>query len=206
MLLVFEGDSITKGDGSGNPYPSQVAGLLTADDISISWHNVAINSSNIANMIARASNLVEPYFHPEVVDVPQVLILFGGTNDLRDGESAATVISRTESYYNARKARGWKFVEVGMLPRTQVGLPADFETKRQAIRTDRLSKYTIPTAYAAVWQNADGNFYIDLGADITIGDDGDQNSTAYYQDKVHLTAAGCAIVAGYVDKALRLFP
>ncbi len=205
-LLVFEGDSITAGGDSGNPYPSQVANALTADAVPIDWHNVAISGTTIAEMLIRASGRVDTFYHPEVTTVPQIVILFGGTNDIRSGANAATVISRTESYYAARAALGWKMIEVGMLSRTQVGLPADFEARRQVIRIDRLSKYTIATAVSNVWQNADGNLYIDLGADTVIGEDGDQNNATYYLDKVHLTAAGCAVVAGYVKDAILLFP
>lgn len=167
--------------------------------------NFAVGGQTLAQMQADAATEIDVLLN-QAGGAPLVLSWWGGTNDNFGGASAATIISRLDTYYAARKAAGWRQIEIGMLPRSQSGTPAGFETNRQTVRADRLSKYTIATAEANIWKNADGNFYIDLGADTTIGQAGQTTNTTYYLDLTHLMTAGYAIVADYVKKAIQLFP
>lgn len=134
------------------------------------------------------------------------VVFLGGTNDFGAGASAATVISRTVSYAANRQATGAKTIEVGLLPRSDASAPADFETKRQAVRTARLAVYTVGTIYPNVWGDGSGNYYVDIAADTTIGEAGDSNDLIYYSDKLHTTSAGDGVIAGYVAQTVSLIP
>lgn len=181
-------------------YPNQVAAQIGDRYTAL---NYSVGGQTLAQMQADAATQIDVLYNSQQ---RRGLQWWGGTNDLYFGASAATTITRAQAYYSARQAIGWRQVEVGMLPRTQSGLPATFEADRQAIRTSRLAQYSIATAETNVWKDSNGNFYVDLGGDTTIGDAGDENNTTYYLDKVHLTDAGYAIVATYVKKAIQLFP
>lgn len=181
-------------------YPNQVAALMGDRFTSI---NDGVGGQTLVQMQSDAATQIDAIFYN-----PQrsLLMWWGGTNDLFGGATAATVLSRSQTYYDARKAIGWRLVEIGILPRTQSGLPANFETSRQTIRTAKLAIYTTATSATNVWKNADGNFYVDIGADTTIGTNGNQSNLTYYLDGVHLTSAGYAIIAAYVQSAILLFP
>jgi lysophospholipase L1-like esterase len=165
--------------------------------------NLSVGGQTLTNMQSDAATQIDVLYNPAKT---LNLIWWGGTNDLYFGASAATTITRAQTYYGARQAIGWRQVEVGMLPRTNSGTPSSFETDRQTIRTSRLAQYNIATAETNVWKDSNGNFYVDLGADTTIGLAGQTTNTTYYLDLVHLTNAGYAIVADYVKKAIQLFP
>lgn len=162
--------------------------------------NLSVGGQTLVNMQTDASTQIDVLYDPTRV---RNLVWWGGTNG---AYTAAQKITQLETYYNSRQAIGWRQIEVGMLPRSQSGLPANFEADRQTIRTSRLAQYSIATAETNVWKDSNGNFYVDLGGDTAIGDAGDENNTIYYLDKVHLTNAGYAIVADYVKKAIQLFP
>lgn len=202
---MFDGDSITTGFGLAippdKPYPVQLIELFGKGSLI----NKAVGGQTLAQMEVDAATDIDALLG-FANGANLVLSWWGGTNDNYTGASAATIISRLDIYYAARKAAGWRQIEVGMLPRSNSGTPAGFEANRQAIRTDRLSKYTIATAETNIWKNADGNFYVDMGADTTMGLAGQETSTTYYLDLVHPTNAGYAIAANYVKKAIQLFP
>lgn len=202
---MFDGDSLTTGFGLTIPpaktYPVQLIELFGKG----SPINKAVGGQTLTQMEADAAMDIDALLG-FANGANLVLSWWGGTNDNFTGASSATIISRLDTYYASRKSAGWRQVEIGMLPRSQSGTPADFETKRQTVRTDRLSKYTIATAETNIWKNADGNFYIDLGGDLTIGQAGQTTNTTYYLDLTHLTNAGYAIIADYVKRAIQLFP
>jgi hypothetical protein len=79
-----------------------------------------------------------------------------------------------------------------MLPRSDTAAPADFEAKRAAFNADLRQNWA--SHFAAL---------VDVAADPRIGDAGDELDPAYYDaDRVHLKAAGLAIVADLVQPTL----
>lgn len=165
--------------------------------------NIAVGGQTLVNMQSDAVTQIDTQY--SVDNARTLLVWWGGTNDEYFGANAATTISRSLTYYNGRKAASWRQIEIGMLPRTNSGTPAGFETDRQTIRTSKLTQYSIATSETNIWKNADGNFYVDLGGDPTVGQAGQTTDTTYYLDLVHLTGTGYAIVANYVKKAILLF-
>lgn len=136
-----------------------------------------------------------------------MLIAWGGTNDLYFGASAATTYSRIVTYATARKAAGWRVIILSILPRSAGIPPPTFEADRQTVNAALLADFPTATAHTNITRGgAYADFLINIGADTTIGEAGDELNTTYYADRVHLTNAGYAIVADYVKKAIQLFP
>ena len=162
--------------------------------------NFGVGGHTLVQMEAVAVASIDPLINAQRNHV----VFLGGTNDFGQGASAATVISRTVSYAANRQTAGAKTIEVGLLPRSDAGAPVDFETKRQAVRTSRLAVYTVATIYPNIWGDGNGNYYIDMAADTTIGESGDSNDLTYYSDKLHTTSAGDGVIAGYVAQAVSL--
>lgn len=203
MGLVFEGDSLTAALISPLPerYPSQVAaGIATP----LNWYNVAIPATTIVHMIARAAANVDKYAHPEVNSPPHAVILWGGSNDIAGADSAATIYASIKAYCQARKAIGWKVVVLTILPRLG---NTGYNTKRLAVNTLLLADFPSTTQHSLIYTGASyADYLVDVGSDQAIGEFGDELNPAYYSDGIHLTAAGMAIVADYVRKAIFLFP
>jgi lysophospholipase L1-like esterase len=126
-----------------------------------------------------------------------VCVCFGGTNDRYNGTAIATVQNRFQTYCESRQASGWKVVAVTMLPRSDAGTPAGFETDRQTFNTWLRANYT---------NFADA--LADVAADTRIGDSGDELDSTYYSaDQVHPKTAGYTVIAEIVGAAvLSLFP
>lgn len=136
-----------------------------------------------------------------------MLIAWGGTNDLYFGASAATTYSRIVTYATARKAAGWRVVILSILPRSGAATPGTFEADRQTVNASLLADFPTATGQTRITSGgAYADYFINIGADPTIGLAGQEANTTYYADLVHLTNAGYAIVADYVKKAIQLFP
>lgn len=166
--------------------------------------NVAVAGQTVATMITNAASVVDTLY--SVGASRTTLVVWGGTNDLYFGADAATTYSRIVSYCNARKAAGWRVAVLTILPRTQSGIPAGFETERAALNALLRADAPTATAYSKITTGASyADFLVDVADDSLIGDAGDELNTTYYSsDKVHLVNAGYAIIASYVKNALIL--
>lgn len=187
-IVVTEGDSLTAGYGvasSGN-YPAQLAALMPTWTVA----NVGQNSAALTGMTTRATSQVD-----SLHSAGGYIVLWGGTNDMYAGASAATAYSRYVAYCQARQAVGWNVVAVTVLPRSHAGLPADFESSRQTFNANIRSNW--PTFADAL---------ADVASDTRIGDLGAEENTAYYlSDLVHLNSTGYSIVANIVHVSILEF-
>ena len=116
--------------------------------------------------------------------------MWGGSNDLYAGVSAADIEAGLSTWCAARKAAhpDIKIILCTYLPRYEVN-----EATRQELNA------WIRANYAII---ADG--LADIGGDPTIGEYGDQNNETYYNvDHVHCNTAGYTIVAGIVYAAIQ---
>ena len=110
-----------------------------------------------------------------------------GNDIVTNGADAATAVANFVTYCNNRKAAGWnKIIALTITPRTTAGFNAVRNAANQLMRD-----YVSPPWDALV----------DVGADATIGPDA-AASGPYYQDGIHLTMAGYAIVAALVAPVL----
>lgn len=184
---AFEGDSLTVGVGStgGNEYPTQTMALFS--DV---WHyyNFGVNGQTVAQMIADAASQVDPTLVPPAVNI---CILWGGTNSLYFGGTAAATYADIVTYCNARRAAGWTVIVGTITPRTNAGTPGTFEADRQ----------TVNAAIRANWPSF-ADALADIAADSRLGDAGDETDTTYYTDLVHMTDAGYAVVASIVHATM----
>lgn len=133
---------------------------------------------------------------PRVVDfvqdagIPNWLILFAGTNGVALGShNAAVEFADFEVHVQARLAAGWVAARIIVC----TGLPRlGFEGAVRQDYNDLLKGGVVTYGYVIA----------DLAADPRIGDDGDQNDQTYYEDGLHPTAAGHAIIAEIIKDVI----
>jgi lysophospholipase L1-like esterase len=191
LVLVAHGDSITYGYNlvphDALAYPNQLAADKTATlqpttsvnlgDINAGF--VSVGSSGFT-LTQNAPTVVDPY----VSTTGARLIIFAGTNDETSLAPASTIFSYFLTYLNARLAAGWlakNIIVVEMLPRN---FADPFEANREAYN-------------ALLSSNASTYGYqeVPLGTDTLMGQAGQWSNTTYYQDGVHPTAVGQALLA-----------
>jgi lysophospholipase L1-like esterase len=110
-VLVADGDSITVGAGTPTPYSKQLT--LTHSYLIF---NTAVTGETLTTMYANAPTVVDPLFGTR----RSVVVIWGGTNDLGDGTTAAVVYSTMQNYCAARQAKGWRCVIATMLSRVSL--------------------------------------------------------------------------------------
>jgi lysophospholipase L1-like esterase len=180
---IFIGDSITLGQGATLSYPAQLATTIGTSRLSV-W-NIGIGGST-------AEQWANTQFGTQVFSVNQVRVqptrqvvhVFLGTNDLFFNRTAAQAFESLKRDWAMSRALGASVIAYTILPRSNAGTPAGFETARQALNT--LIRGT-PWMY---------DYLVDVGADSTIGVAGASTNATYYQaDQVHPTNAGLEIIA-----------
>jgi lysophospholipase L1-like esterase len=145
-------------------------------------------------MIAAATTSVDPRLSP--LWPRNVLVIWGGTNDMNAGATGAATYANLVAYCNARRAAagaaGLKIVVLTTIARTLTAISdAQFEI-------DRLAYNALIRANYATFADA----LVDIATDTHFDAPADTNDTTYYVDKTHLTVAGYAIVAAAVKVAL----
>lgn len=186
-VVVCDGDSLTRGFAAtaGYEYPTVLAAALGSD-----WEirNFGVDSQTLNAMSSDAVANNDTPFATTLGTRKNVLVAWGGTNDLYYGDSAATAISDFETYCAARKAAGFKVVACTIIDRTESGgswTAADAATFNASVR-----------ANYATYADA----LCDLAADPRLDDYTD--STYYQADGTHLKDAGYAAVAELVEAAV----
>lgn len=202
--LVCHGDSITQGYGTtgyqtteDKAYPALVAVAQSANVFGLI--NLGINgqglnyvynvapSNSYGTLTADAVTRADPIL---AYVGAKYLVIFAGTNDIHlNATSGAACWTLMQTYINARISAGWTPSHIcvcTMLPR------------QGAHESDRT------TFNGSIRSNAAGMGYVvaDIGANPTIGDAGDENSSTYYLDTIHPKDAGHAIIAPIVKAAL----
>jgi len=188
--VVCHGDSLTHGYGAssglgtatGTTYPGVLARALGP-----AWRVTSLGTGGwpLGAMAGEAPQKIDPLFDPHLTQ--NVLIIFGGTNDLGGGhKSAATAFGELTAYCRARKAaHPWRILvvtpPVAAYPRVY---PADFDA--QMVQYDALIRRN--------WRSfADG--IVDVGADFRLGAPGAERNPVYFTgDFTPLTDAGYLIV------------
>lgn len=192
------------GSTTGNDYPSQTLTLLGSG----TKYNVALGGTTIVQMAATASNTVDAKY--KNTGEKFHCIIWGGTNDTYLGTSPATTYANIKAYAQARKTAHpeMRVIILTILPRSDSGVSASFESDRQTINASLLADFPTATTQTNIWTGASyADYLVDVGSDATIGVAGAELNTTYYVgDKVHLKNAGYAIVAQYVANAIGLFP
>lgn len=112
--VVCDGDSLTNGFGSGTPYPTQLAALAPLNG-QVPVTNVGISGQTIQDMMDNHADVDGAFVDAK----DNTLILWGGTNNIFFGQSAATTLAAQTANIAARRAaKNWKkIVLINLIPR-----------------------------------------------------------------------------------------
>ena len=192
LILVAHGDSITYGYGLVPPnalaYTNVLSVYLTNESLPAASHNFGDITAGFTypgvsgyTLDQSAPLWVDPYASTATAR----LIIFAGTNGLdAPGATGASVFNDFLNYFNARLAAGWaanKIIVVESLPRTPVS----------GNETNRLAYNALLSSNAPTYRYQE----VPLGTDTLMGQTGQWSNTTYYQDGVHPTAVGQALLA-----------
>ena len=201
--VICHGDSLTAGynatsgllTATGTTYPGVLARALGPK-----WRvfNIGTGGWPLGALIGEARQKVDPLYDPTLKK--NVLIVFGGTNDLGGGHKSAEVAyADLIKYCQARRAaHQWRILVVTPPVAAYPGVyPADFDM--QMVRYDSLIRKN--------WRwFADG--LVDAGGDARLGTPGAEHNATYFSDKdfTHLTDAGYAIIGKGAAQAVLALP
>jgi lysophospholipase L1-like esterase len=181
-LLVFEGDSITDGIGSGNTDHAALCG----NGYGITWVNYGHSGDQTAQLVSRAASL------DALIDTTKaynILVLLIGRNDL-DHKTAVQFEADLLAYWQARVAAGWTLIACTLLPTTGA--------------TAGPLVPTVNTWIRANYAGAGCAGLADFGGDATIL--ANYTSTSYLFDGTHPTALTYTIMAPYIQTAINGLP
>lgn len=186
--IWWDGDSLSYGYNSSlatnslmHDAPSWMMNRIMGDSARIS--NVSVAGQTLVSMESDASTTIDVFYDAQGFPQKNILIVWGGTNDINGGSTGAAAYTNLTTYCNSRRAAGWKVYTATMISRT--GFDATKETHRQTFNT------SLRSGWPAI---CDG--LVDLDANTPIGGVGTYSNTTYYDsDATHLTRKGYEIVA-----------
>jgi lysophospholipase L1-like esterase len=178
---VCEGDSHTTGWNGVLGYPTHLATMT-----GLGFTSVATAGDALYQIDAAYATSTAPAYNAASRDT---LIVIGGDEDFIDGRTVAQAQASIQSICSKAKATGFKFVIVA--PIMAVGAASwtgTMETKRQEYNT---------------WLRANWNTFADAITDHAADERlSNPNNRTYFQaDKMHLTAAGYAVMAEHAKAA-----
>jgi lysophospholipase L1-like esterase len=182
-LIVCVGDSLTGGTG-GTPYPTQLLAGYAANEWDVV--NVGVAGRTVADMVSAFAADVSAYanaLRPE-----QAAVMWGGTNDVNAGESAATVEARIDSWCALARAEGLSIILGTIIARS------DFDAGEVTIQG------TLNTWLRGAGPDCDG--VADFQANAAFDDQADTANATYYSDGIHLTTTGYGVIKGIAETAI----
>ncbi len=191
--FVFDGDSLTIGTGStgGQSYPNQFMAAIGGSHFSL---NDGVGGQKLDDMDAAAVSSIDATAYPTA---RTTLVIWGGTNDLSAGRTPAQTYNFLKTYVTNRKATG-KYDRIVVM----TSVPREGNTAERFAYNDLIRAGMQPGGDLRV-----------LGADVlcdlqtlSIFDEpNDVNNATYYDlDRIHLTNAAYAQVAGLAKTTLGL--
>lgn len=192
LNFVAQGDSITVGTGSFNPYPANIA---TALSVTGSNKGVASAGWNVnpggGNLIDRAPTDVDPFLTSGACSgVAPYLVGFAGTNDIAiGGSNAAQTYAFFQTWLNARIAAGWPAKNI-IVP-TMISRTAVTDSVRVGYNNLLIGGATA------------GYVIANTGTDANLGCNGCWSNSTYFQiDGIHPTDTGQQILANLICTAI----
>jgi hypothetical protein len=181
VVDICDGNSLTRGAGTGTAWPAQLAGISTDSVV-----NLGVDSQTTQMMAADAVTQVDPF--AAIPNSRPVYIAWEIRNDMFvNSVSRATAYANFKSLCQGRKAAGFKVVAITLAASIAGGTWN--ETERLAINT-MMRGETLGVYWDAL---------ADVGADASMQDY--TNLTYYAGDNVHHTGAAKAIIAAIVKAA-----
>jgi lysophospholipase L1-like esterase len=192
LTLVAHGDSITYGYGlvpsSALAYPNVLSVDLTNNFMPSTAYNFGDISAGFTYAGSSGYSLDQSapiWVDPYASNPTARLIIFAGTNGLNVmGATGASVFSDFLTYFNARLAAGWTAKDIIVVEALPRNAASPDETNREAYNA--LLSSNAPTY---------GYQEVPLGTDTVMGQAGQWSNTTYYQDGIHPTAVGQALLA-----------
>lgn len=184
--ILFEGDSLTAGANGTYPPDHYITMPL--------WNGSAFTKTSDGHpgqtllYLAQAAYAnINPHYAP--FSGMNVVVLWGGINDIAMGQTTPEVYSRLVSLSRHLKSLGWRVLVCTLFS------ALNFETQRVAFNGLVQNNW---------WQFADG--IIDLASDATLGPVGACSNATYFQpDGIHLKDAGYALVGALEQTAIENF-
>lgn len=184
---IADGDSIAESAGVIQWPGSYTANTLALMPVPLSPFVLGWSGVTLASLVSSASARVDTIAN-QYPNIPAVVSIHAGTNDLNGGASAATVYGNMQTYTAARRAASEKVVAVTTLSRA-----APVDTNRGALNSSMQSGFlngTLVTDAVSFW-----------GFDPNMGQNG-QFSSTWYTDAIHPSGPGNGIGATYYAPAL----
>lgn len=176
--MVFDGQSLNNTPSAGvTSYPAQ-----TMAGRSVPWVNAAVSGQSFTTLATTAA--IRTDYLVKQAD-STVLVLCGGTSDILDGDSAATVASDMAAYASARRSAG-----VDRVIATTITGNTAFTGPQESVRV---------AANALILADATYDAVVDLASVPELDDPAD---VTYYSDGLHWTTAGATAAAGAVGPVL----
>ena len=185
ITVVCDGNSLTFGLG-GKSYPSQLQSILGRRFKVI---NKGVSGQTTAKMMQDAATDIDSLTRNSNNSL--ICVAWECTNDMFFGTEATTAFNNLKKYCQDRRASGFKVVALTVLPRSEPGTPANFESQRQILNT-LLRKH---------WRDF-ADALADIATDKNLGYPGAQKNLRFYGDLVHLNEAGYRIIAKYVAESI----
>lgn len=183
--ISFIGNSLTSsplGGQSGTyTYPPTLINNVITSKGPCEFFEFAYGGATTANLVTTGQRFVTDLRTRIPRSKNDIVIVWEGTNDLVTNQNAADAYTRLATMCTELKATGLRVGVATILPRSNAGLYANFESHRQSVNAD------IRTNFATI-----ADFLIDVGDDALMGQNGDSNNTTYYLDKIHCTPTGFA--------------
>jgi hypothetical protein len=192
--IIFDGDSMTGDSGGGTSSGSSRFARTTLTNLGANWSAVvlATQGETVVNMATNAITEIDPYI-PDWKTGKNILVIWGGTNDLANNATGATLRTTMAGYCTARKGINprLKIIIVGVCARgasfsggqTQVG----YDTARTAYHSLMLTDFSTVSAVTNVFTPAAGIVYADAFVNIAANAIyNNPNDITYFQsDLIH---------------------
>jgi lysophospholipase L1-like esterase len=167
------------------------------------WSGIAVSETNetVQSMVTQYATEVQPYYNSG--NNKNIFVVWGGTNDIAAGRTAAQIKSNLETLCNSAKAQGYKVVIVGEIDRNWTSY-VTMNAVRATLSTNMLLDFT-NNVTSQVFLPASGITYADAYINLFGFVNFQSYLSAWYQaDGIHPNTTGSNVVGDEVSSAINL--
>lgn len=177
--IIFDGQSLNLiSTDAETTYP-----IFVMEGLSLPYSVVAVGGQSWTSLAGTAPTRLHPY--GGTADT-LTLVMTGGSSDILDGDTGATVMADAVAYADAARAAGFDNVICTTIPPTIA-----FDTSESDAKDDFNTLLV-----------ADAGSDFDAVVDLRVTDLEDATDSTFYLDGVHWNAAGCEVAGGLAQTAL----
>lgn len=159
-ILVNDGDSMstTSGSSRGITFQYYAIASLTLRQPIVAY-NVAVTGETLATMVANFATNVTPLYQ---ANVPFVLFILGGGNDIRTGQTGAATYALLQTYVNLGHALGANVkVVVGSYPlQCDIQASPSQNTQMQVFNGDVETLWNVPQSSGGLGADGLADFFV----------------------------------------------